>query len=164
MPGRYEVFGRCIDRCESFIERRLAVALLFSEEFTFEPCEDGTGAVAEDRHGVILGQQVPVGGYRLDFALKRRDSDTRIALEADGHKFHDGSPERAERDRMRDRVLLAMGWQTVRFTGRELVRDPIGCARQTHELILAVSGGVRLPLAKTLAGHVTPQLALRASG
>jgi very-short-patch-repair endonuclease len=163
MAGRYELFGRCIDRCESFIERRLAIALLFSEEFSFEPSDEGSGAIAEDRHGVILGQQVNVGGYRLDFALKRRHSDIRIAIEADGHQFHDGSPERAEHDRMRDRVLLAMGWRTVRFTGRELVRDPLGCARQTHELILTVSGGVRLPLAKGVSVP-SAQLALRTTG
>ncbi len=162
MARRYEAFGRCIDRCESFIERRFAVALLFSDEFTFAPSGGGAGTVAEDRYGVILGQQVPTGGYRLDFAFKRRNSDVRIAIELDGFSFHDASPETAERDRVRDRVLLAIGWRTVRFTGREIVRDAMGCARQAHELMLAISGAPQMPLAKTAGPRA--QLPLRTTG
>lgn len=162
MAGRYEIFGRCVDRCESFIERRFAVALLFSEDFTFAPRIGNPLIIAEDRHGIVLGQQVPIGTYRLDFAFKRRDSDIRIAIELDGHEFHDATPDIAERDRNRDRALLALGWRTARFTGREVVRDAIGCARQAHALMLAVSSGCPLPLVKTAGTRA--QLSLRTTG
>jgi very-short-patch-repair endonuclease len=163
MAGPYEAFGRCIDRCESFIERRFAVALLFSEQFTFVPAE-GVGVVGEDRHGIVLGQQVPVAGYRLDFAMKRGEGEARIAIELDGHAYHDASPDTAERDRVRDRVLTAMGWRVIRFTGREVVRDAMTCARTAHELMLAVSGGPAAPMPTIAKAVPRAQLALRTTG
>lgn len=157
--GRFAWFGRCVDRCESYIERRFLIALLFSEKFSFEPLRDGTG-IAEDKSGVILGQQVAVARHRLDFALKRRGMSHRIAIELDGFKFHDATPEQATRDRARDRHLIALGWRVARFSSREIIQDALGCARQAYELILTVSGGCaqQLPLAKT--GRVEEQIAL----
>jgi len=117
MQGTFELFGRYLDRCESPLEHRFLRALLFSDTFTFLPVVggDGPAELAEDNAGIVLGQQVPIGGYRVDFAMKRRGARGRIAIEIDGNGFH-SSPGAVERDKMRDRVLLSCGWMTVRFT------------------------------------------------
>lgn len=133
--GKFGQFGRVVDRCESFIERRLAIALLFSEQFTFEPTDEKP-FVARDALGVCLAQQLAVGPHRLDFALVHADGAS-LAIELDGHEYHDGSKDRAERDRARDRELVAKGWVTARFTGREIVRDAMRCAQEAHRLIVA---------------------------
>jgi very-short-patch-repair endonuclease len=57
-------------------------------------------------------------GYRLDFLVSV--GGRRIAVEADGFAYH-SSQEAFQRDRERDRGLLAMGIQTFRFTAREIM-------------------------------------------
>ena len=59
-------------------------------------------------YGLPFWPQYPVGRYFVDFG----DPVRRIALEADGHDFHD-----ARRDAQRDAELGALGWRVFRFEG-----------------------------------------------
>ena len=52
----------------------------------------------------------------------------RLAVECDGHDFHERTKEQAARDRSRDRELQDAGVTIYRFTGSEIHNDPIGCA------------------------------------
>jgi very-short-patch-repair endonuclease len=65
--------------------------------------------------------------YRLDFAfigLAAGGRQVRIAVELDGHDFHERTKEQASKDKKRDRVLAANGWVVLRFTGSDVYRDP----------------------------------------
>jgi very-short-patch-repair endonuclease len=78
-----------------------------------------------------LKLQYAVGRYKLDLAMEEAlesGETARIAIECDGHNFHERTKEQAEHDRSRDRDLQAAGWVVMRFTGRELYRDPGKCA------------------------------------
>jgi very-short-patch-repair endonuclease len=92
--------------------------------------------------GVLLVQhEVTVGNkdYRLDFAVVGWSDDGqvpyRIAIDVDGHDFHERTKEQAARDRSRDRALLCAGWQVLRFTGSEVYRDATGCVGQVAAAI-----------------------------
>lgn len=151
MARRFETFGRYVDRCESPLERRFLIALLFSEAFAFRPVTGRRHAeIAEDESGIILGQQVRVGDYRVDFAMKRVGGARRIAIEVDGRTYH-SSPEAVESDKIRDRVLLGCGWSTMRFTSKEVIQDAVGCARQAYEIALRLPPGNAPPLARASA-------------
>lgn len=45
-----------------------------------------------------------------------------LAIECDGHDFHEKTKEQARRDKSRDRLLMANGIHTIRFTGSEVFR------------------------------------------
>ena len=62
---------------------------------------------------------------------------SRIIVELDGHDFHERTPEQAQSDKSRDRELQAMGWHVLRFTGREVLRDPENCLSEVMTLLLA---------------------------
>jgi very-short-patch-repair endonuclease len=47
-----------------------------------------------------------------------------LGIELDGHAFHEKTKDQAEKDKARERDLMAMGWTLLRFTGREVWRDP----------------------------------------
>lgn len=47
----------------------------------------------------------------------------RVAVELDSRSVH-GTPKNFESDRLRDRVLLAEGWRTMRITWRQLQEEP----------------------------------------
>jgi REase_MTES_1575 len=66
--------------------------------------------------------------YRLDFAVI--GGEYSVAVELDGHDFHERTPAQAARDRSRDRALTLAGWVVLRFTGSEIVRDPFEAVRQ----------------------------------
>lgn len=138
--------GLVLDACESPIEQLVALGFVsrwFRRMREAEPRRtddvfyvrgDTFFAVLPDGVGSYwwIRQQVAAGAYRLDFAVEQftvvdelwSGSHRRIAIECDGHDFHDRTREQAERDKSRDRELAALGWTVLRFTGREIYRDP----------------------------------------
>jgi very-short-patch-repair endonuclease len=62
---------------------------------------------------------VRIGRHEVDLVWPEQ----RLVVEVDGFAFH-GSRTAFERDRRRDAELLAMGYRVVRFTWRQLTREP----------------------------------------
>lgn len=88
--------------------------------------------------GDHVWSQAKIGNYRLDFLLVHvtpKDEKTFVAVECDGHDFHERTKEQAARDKMRDRFLTARGIKVLRFTGSELYRDPMGCWAETFNVL-----------------------------
>jgi hypothetical protein len=56
---------------------------------------------------------------RADFLWRRQ----RLIVETDGWRFH-GTRQSFERDRLRDQRARLAGWEILRFTRRQLQRDP----------------------------------------
>lgn len=83
--------------------------------------------------------QARIAGYVVDFLVTSTHEGTkkRFAVECDGHDFHERTKEQAAHDRKRDRALLTEGIPTLRFTGSEIWRDPIGCGDQVAGYIAA---------------------------
>ncbi len=69
------------------------------------------------------------GRYRVDFILK----DARLIIELDGHLYH-STKDQLERDAIRQRYLTRAGYSVIRFTGREINRDPAACVREVREM------------------------------
>lgn len=67
--------------------------------------------------------------YRPDFVLLNQlDTPLKpIAIELDGHDFHERTKEQARRDKSRDRNFTNQGWKVLRFTGSEVYADPELC-------------------------------------
>ncbi len=92
-----------------------------------------------DALGVELLQQHTIGPYRVDFVFM----PLRVVVELDGYAFHDATPALAERDKRRDRFIVARGWRVVRFAAREVRRDALACAVEAYAF--ARGGLVPLP-------------------
>lgn len=54
----------------------------------------------------------------------------RYAIEIDGFEWHDRTPEQAEYERKRGRVIQSQGYVVLRFAAREVLRDPNECVRE----------------------------------
>lgn len=72
------------------------------------------------------------------FGAARVEDEFTLAVEVDGHDFHERTKQQARRDKQRDRQLLAAGLQTVRFTGSEVWEDCRRCAQESIDLLLAM--------------------------
>lgn len=73
-----------------------------------------------------LRSQVDISGYRVDLMLI--GTHCAVAIECDGHDFHEKTKKQASRDKARDRAITAAGYSVMRFTGSEIWRDPFACA------------------------------------
>lgn len=62
----------------------------------------------------------------------------RVAVELDGHDFHERTKEQAKRDKRRDRRLQVLGFRVLRFTGSEVYADPHRCVSEVLELIRSI--------------------------
>lgn len=88
--------------------------------------------------GWFLVPQFEIGQYRVDFLFGRGDRPTVaecVVVECDGHDFHEKTPEQAARDKARDRFLNLHVKAVLRFTGREIYRDPNGCVVEALEVL-----------------------------
>lgn len=78
-----------------------------------------------------LHSQYSDEGFRIDFAIISKSR--RVAVELDGHDFHERTREQASNDRARDRKLQLAGWTVFRFTGSDVWKDPAACVKQCLE-------------------------------
>lgn len=146
----YDMVESMAKRCESPIERLLLAAMYHVQELHYREFDiqwflrDTPSGRPFPPFGGALYCQSPQGVYRLDFYIEMVDQETgkpwyRLAIECDGHDFHEKTKQQAQRDKSRDRWLQTEGISVLRFTGSEIWRDPIACADQVYDAILAAS-------------------------
>ena len=69
-----------------------------------------------------------IDGYLVDFVWRER----KLIVEVDGYAYH-RAPSRFERDREQDVTLATKGWQTRRFTWRQIESRPGWVAAMTRK-------------------------------
>jgi very-short-patch-repair endonuclease len=149
-----ESWEKASPKCQSPIEELLLAELLFSIDGYSLVEWDG---VPEDRATKLswkttLTVQAQIGPYRADFLLTCRADDhtRRLVVECDGHDYYERTKEQAQRDKARDRYMVAEGITVIRFTGSEIRRDPRHCRDQIEvvlndriEAAMAAAGMIR---------------------
>lgn len=79
--------------------------------------------------------------YRVDLMLcvcdLKRKTYHNFVIECDGHEFHEKTKEQAEKDRFRERKLMSMGYQVIRFTGSEIFNDSMNCSYDVWKIVKA---------------------------
>jgi hypothetical protein len=140
-----------LQHCESPIELSLAKAFvraLSDHEqagmliMPLEPLDYSPALCLPKGAGAYLVPQAIIsdGGdweYRVDFLFIcgfRPAFRRALAIECDGHDWHEKTKEQAARDKLRDRRLLLDGIPTVRFAGSEIHADADACADYVRSL------------------------------
>lgn len=88
---------------------------------------------------LIVEAQAYVLDWPVDFFITARSQYggySSLAVECDGHEFHERTKAQAKKDRSRDRRLQQAGYTVFRFTGSEIWNDPCACADQIIEWAL----------------------------
>lgn len=81
--------------------------------------------------------QAKVAGFRVDFLVwfRMKNAIAGVAIECDGHAFHEKTKEQAAADKKRDRAVVTAGFPVLRFTGSEIFKDALGCAEQVRDTL-----------------------------
>lgn len=87
---------------------------------------------------IAVKPQAWVDRFRVDFIITYDffGSIIEVAVECDGHDFHERTKQQAARDRARDRALQSVGYDIFRFTGSELNHDARACATEVLDRIM----------------------------
>lgn len=115
--------------CESPIEKDMAQALLDNTALTAsgQPTIWTANAIVEGEGRLMIKTQHQIDRFRPDFALLM-SGGRQVLIECDGIEWHDRTNQQFISERQRERDLLIHGWPTMRFTGKEIMRDPAACA------------------------------------
>lgn len=100
---------------------------------------------------IIVFGQVPLAPYTLDFVVA--NANYSVAVECDGHRFHERTQEQAEHDKKRDR-RIAMTMPTLRFTGREINRNAVSIADEIIDFLDAQTAKFTTAVAKAVAAKL----------
>lgn len=152
-----ELIGQGNKICESPIESIFLTTLMVAKaiwDIPTAPIGRWQIAIALDKEGqdphsllnttskpetlICVIPQYKWRGYRIDFAVFYWHITDRPAVfvECDGHEFHERTKEQAIRDRSRDREMQIAGIPVLRFTGREIYRNPFACVDQVLECLI----------------------------
>jgi very-short-patch-repair endonuclease len=91
--------------------------------------------------GVYLKSQDEVGSYLVDFTLLADGfwgTIVKLAIEIDGHDFHEKTKEQAARDKRRDREITMNDYYMLRFTGSEIYTNPVKCIKEIFDVLVSL--------------------------
>lgn len=143
--------SRILPLCESPIERVLMAAAVawpiegvtpFNKSAPFPYDTIMYGSLSSVMYVGGIYPQVQIGDYRVDVYLEAFDQESerrwlRLAIECDGHNFHEITKEQARRDKRRDRWLKSQGVTVLRFAGSEIWADPEACWDEVENMFWA---------------------------
>lgn len=90
-----------------------------------------------------LESQVNIGPYKVDFSLCISTdnclNNPQMAIEIDGHEWHEKHKEQAANDKRRDRELAARDVTVLRFTGSEVYTNPEKCIEEILKAYVAIT-------------------------
>lgn len=81
------------------------------------------------------------GKFSVDFGIRKigkRRGSARIAIEIDGHDFHEKTREQVRSDKQRERAIVSSGVTVFRFSGSEIVRDSRRCVEEVGKYLESI--------------------------
>lgn len=126
--------------CQSPIEERLFAALLVSTDGYRRIRFDEMALKYPPDEGTVFIPQFKFLSYAVDFMVVNYVNKVpafSIAIECDGHDFHERTKEQARHDKSRDRAMAAHGLTVLRFTGSEIFRDAQKCCAEIESIVFS---------------------------
>lgn len=120
----YSAQGACIDPLN---ESALEAMFCFATYVYYRANDEEPLGWKQQLDTVACGHR-----YRLDRAFvedPEGELPVRVAVELDGHAFHERTPEQVAARNTRDADLLASGWFVLHFSWHQVMADPFSCVR-----------------------------------
>lgn len=132
---RGHLFAAMDRLCESPIENVLLATLCFLPVRNFVtypiPIYDLTRKDPLPASDIVIIPQFPFARYRFDFLVVARTVEGPqkwLAVECDGNDYHHETKNQHIRDANRDLLVNQLGFETLRYTGKQIWKDPFACA------------------------------------
>lgn len=140
----FEHLERCAKLWRPFESPIELIFLAWWEAFETSWIHVNWGQVSGPSLQLVRQHEVEIDGnkFRLDFRVAARVSEHQrphrglfpnIAIELDGHDFHEKTKDQVTRRNWRDRLLQQHGWRVFHVSGSELARHPLDVTREIHQ-------------------------------
>jgi very-short-patch-repair endonuclease len=76
------------------------------------------------------------GTYAIDFVVRSKTNDEPrgvVAIELDGHDFHEKTKEQVAQDKKRERAIVKAGLPMLRFSGHEIWKNTRACVLEVAD-------------------------------
>jgi hypothetical protein len=136
---------------EDYIERKIIKSPI--EQMFFVAWKYG----CQDKNDTFLVPQVKVGKFFIDFEadimghfvnhefpfndktlFSLSQELPKIAIELDGHDFHEKTKDQVAKDKKRERFIVGQGYTVYRFSGSEVFRRPLDCVSEVRDQARAI--------------------------
>lgn len=118
------------ENMDSPIEQLYIATLLYME------------AIGKTNKSIKIFPQFKVGKYRADFMLVDTivnkngcDEVFNIIVELDSYQFHNRNAKQHTYEKKREREMQKAGYSIIRFSGSEVVNDPVKCVSETIDAL-----------------------------
>lgn len=135
-------FGlRALKTFLDFAETRNLYSAESVSEDTDSPFEDSVYEFLRD-HGYEVRKQIGCAGFRVDLGVvdPRQPGRYVLGIECDGAKYH-SSPVARDRDRLRQQILVKLGWKIHRIWSTDWYRNRPETERRLLEVVEQVRNG-----------------------
>ncbi len=99
-------------------------------------------AKMDERFGVKIQPQKPIitpkGTYLVDFLIRhssQKGAEVEVAIECDGHDFHEKTKLQVVRDKSRERAIVRSGITVLRFSGSEIFNNARRCVQEVADFL-----------------------------
>lgn len=143
-----DLINECVELISDSPIEQIFYCALKTQQKIWRVDDNAEGLInfAEGQHivGLTISPQYQIGKYRVDFYLQyenRRGSgwfDRNVIIECDSQAFHERSERERSYEKARDRFLQTKGYKVFRFTGAEIMRDPMQIADEVLSFLLDV--------------------------
>ena len=97
------------------------VEQIFLMQWNYERRNRGHTYLLQPQNEVAVDGTV----YAIDFVVTHPDHSLRLAVELDGHEFHEKTKQQVAKDKKRERMITSKGYRILRFSGYEVVKSPL---------------------------------------
>jgi len=149
----FDVLNDFLNKTQSPIEELFALKMLKSQEAFYvqnrinrlpleyfekdKQFEEMEATIDFYGRTLLLIPQFKVQQYHtIDFLLYLPKYDIRIAIECDGHDFHEKTKEQAKKDKQRDRYLVANNFYIFRYSGSEIYEKGNSIFREIEDFLI----------------------------
>jgi very-short-patch-repair endonuclease len=124
-----------IKSCESPIEQLFAIYFLYAIKET--GFADSNMVIFEPQYEIHVNGR----NFRVDFMIRAQIKAEWVSLvvECDGFEFHETKTQ-ATKDKQRERLLRAAGYELIRFSGSEIWGNPYEVVLETIEFMKRMVG------------------------
>ena len=113
-----------------------AIEKLFLIEWVYNKVDEKFNVSLLTQHKVNTDK----GTYTVDFSVTKIGTKSPIlAIELDGHEFHEKTREQAKSDKSRERAIVSSGIPVFRFTGSEIFQNTRRCVIEISDYLNKLS-------------------------
>ena len=114
--------------------------LKFLKKMAHEVGKNEADTFYSDEDDIVIIPQKTIGKYRCDFEIiyhyPSKETIKSVIIECDSQEWHERTEIERRYEKQRDRYLVSKNYNTLHFTGKEIIANPMKVASEIIEYLM----------------------------